>query len=297
MQNLKATVELAQEAILGEGPVWDEVSGQLYWIDIKRNTVFRYNPSGGAVQSWQLQQMVGCIAIVDEHNIICALQDKLVKLDTQTGEQELVAPIEADLPDNRCNDGKPDVAGRFWVGTLHIPGEKGKASLYRVDNDRSIHKEVTNLGMSNGLAWSPDNTKMYLIDTLEKQLLQFDFNVKDGSVTNKKILLDLSQEEGSPDGMCIDVEGNVWIAFYGGKRVTCYNPSNGEKLREVEVPAVNVTCCTFGGTNLDTLYITTARDGVSEEDLAKYPDTGALFSVIPGVRGPVANKIIMNYEL
>src|SRR5687768_3155151 len=107
MQKLKATVELAHEAILGEGPVWDDSSSQLYWIDIKGKTVFRYNPAGGALQSWQLQQMIGCLAVVDENNIICALQDKLVKLDTRTGEQQFVVAIETDLPDNRCNDGKP----------------------------------------------------------------------------------------------------------------------------------------------------------------------------------------------
>lgn len=295
MLNLEAKVEYAAEAVLGEGPVWDAITQQLYWIDIKSKTVFRYDPVSAKQQSWELNQMVGCIAVKDGENIVCALQDRIINLNTITGAEQVLSPIEPDLPENRSNDGKADAEGRFWVGTLHIPGDSGKASLYRLNRDLSLAQMVKDLGMSNGLGWSRDNKMMYLIDTTEKSLLQFDFDLSAGTLTNKKVLLDLKDEEGSPDGMCVDEPGNIWIAFYGGKRVTCYNPSTGEKIAEVSVPAVNVTCCTFGGKELDILYITTARDGVSDEDLESYPDTGSLFSVKPGVKGRRTNEVFLNF--
>jgi sugar lactone lactonase YvrE len=291
MNIIKATVETRQDAILGEGPVWDAVNQQLFWIDIKSKKVFRYDPVLHQHKSWLLDQMVGCIVLTSDENIVCALQDKLVQLNTSTGEQRLLAPIEAGLPDNRCNDGKADAAGRFWVGTLHMPGEKGKAGLYSVDKDFRITKVVPGLGMSNGLGWSPDNRTMYLIDTPEKHVLKFDFSLSEGTLANKQVALNLNDEEGSPDGMCIDASGNLWIAFYGGKKVACYNPTTGEQLAEISVPAVNVTCCTFGGTELDTMFITTAKEGLSEEDLKDYPDSGSLFTAKPGVKGLPTNRL------
>ena len=286
----KATLEFKASAILGEGPVWDDVLGKLYWIDIKKQQVYRYDPGTRKIESWQLDQMVGCIIPTSNESIICALQDRLLELNTITGETKNFAPIEKDLPDNRSNDGKADAAGRLWIGTLNIPGENGKAGLYRVDNNGTVLKQLDKLGMSNGLGWSPDNTKMYLIDTPERHVMQFDFSLPDGTLTNKKIVLKFNEIDGSPDGMCVDAEGMLWIAFYGGKRVGCYNPANGQLIVEVEVPAENVTCCTFGGADLDTLYITTASQGVNEEGFKKYPDTGSLFSVKTDVKGMKANR-------
>ncbi|HTE26943.1 SMP-30/gluconolactonase/LRE family protein [Flavitalea sp.] len=293
MKIVNATVEFRQEAILGEGPVWDALSQQLYWIDIKSKKVSRYDPVKNKYESWQLEQMVGCIVVVSDEKIVCALQDRLIQLDTITGEQTFLTAIEAELADNRCNDGKADAAGRFWVGSLHMPGENGKAALYRVDKDLVVNKLVNGLGMSNGLGWSPDNKTMYLIDTVEKHLLKFDFSLSDGALTNKQVLLNLKEEVGSPDGLCVDTEGNLWIAFYGGKSITCYNPSTGKQLARIEVPALNVTCCTFGGKELDTLYITTARDGLSEEDLKAFPDSGCLFTAKPGVKGLPSNRFMI----
>ncbi|MHA4844356.1 SMP-30/gluconolactonase/LRE family protein [Flavitalea antarctica] len=292
MKTIKATVAFKQEAVLGEGPVWDHITRQLYWVDIKSKKVFVFDPATRQHKSWLLDQMVGCIAVTSDNEIVCALQDKLVRLNTSTGDQPKLAEIEAGLPDNRCNDGKADAAGRLWVGTLHMPGEKGKAALYRVDKDCSVTKMVPGLGMSNGLAWTPDNKTMYLIDTEVKHVLSFEFSIPGGALANRQVALDLKDEEGSPDGMCIDANGNLWIAFYGGSRVACYNPETGEQLAEISVPAVNVTCCTFGGRDLDTLFITTARDGLDEDALKSYPDTGSLFMANPGVKGLPANRFI-----
>ncbi len=285
MKKLEASLALKATAVLGEGPVWDIVSNSLYWLDIKSNKLFWWHPVTSEQREWKFDQMVGCIALTASSKVVCALQHKVVLLDTVTSEVLDYVLLEPELPDNRANDGKPDAKGRFWIGTLNIPGEKNKAALYVLGESRQMTKMVDGLSLSNGLGWSPDGRSMYLVDTLEDHVLQFDFNLETGELSNRRVILDFSEAEGSPDGMCVDSEGMLWIAFYGGKRVGRFDPSNGEQLAEVSVPAVNVTCCVFGGEQLDTLYITTARDGVSEEELQEYPLTGSVFCVKPEVKG------------
>ena len=289
MQNFEASLALKARAVLGEGPVWDAATHSLYWLDIKSNKLFRWHPLTSEQREWKFDQMVGCIAMTNSQQIVCALQDKVVLLDTITSNIQEFAALEPDQPDNRANDGKPDAAGRFWIGTLNIPGDKNKAALYMLGKSGELTKKVDGLSLSNGLGWSPDLRSMYLVDTLEEHVLQFDYNAETGDLTNRRVILDLSDAKGSPDGMCVDAEGMLWIAFYGGKRVGRYDPSTGEQLAEVAVPAVNVTCCVFGGDALDTLYITSARDGVSHDELQEYPLTGSLFMVKPGVKGLPGN--------
>ncbi|RYG05501.1 MAG: SMP-30/gluconolactonase/LRE family protein [Chitinophagaceae bacterium] len=292
---MKATLELKTQAILGEGPVWDDSIQKLYWIDIRSNQVNRYDPISKQNESWDLDQMVGCIVPKNSEIIVCALQDQLLELNTSTYKTRTLAPLEKHLPDNRANDGKADPGGRLWVGTLHLPGEKGHSNLYRIGEDLEEELQVSGLGMSNGLGWSPENDKMYLVDTMNEIILQFDYSIVDGTITNRKTIIDLKDAEGSPDGMCVDAEGMLWIAFYGGKRVSRYDPSTGKELSAIEVPGVlNVTCCSFGGRDLDTLYITTASQDMSEDDLKKYPESGSLFSVKPGVKGLPLNRFSYN---
>jgi sugar lactone lactonase YvrE len=290
MQQFVATPAFKSEAILGEGPVWDPVIQKLYWVDIKSNTVYLSDPANAQSKSWTLDQMVGCVINSGEHKLVCALQDKIIQLNTVTGDICKLAAIEADKPDIRSNDGKADAQGRVWVGTLHIPGDKGKACLYRVDKDLSIHLVLHGLGMSNGLGWSPDGKNMYLIDTTEKQLKSFDFSAESGTITNERVLIKFENDGGSPDGMCVDAEGMLWVALYGGKAVARFDSQNGKQLAKIDVSAANPTSCTFGGPDLDTLYITSAREGMSEEDLEKYPLSGSVFSVKPGVKGLPANN-------
>jgi sugar lactone lactonase YvrE len=149
---------------------------------------------------------------------------------------------------------------------------------------------VEKLSLSNGLGWSPDNKTMYLIDTLENHILQFDFNLEDGSISNKKPIITIPDNDGSPDGMCVDEEGMVWIALYGGKKVVRYNPKTADRLAEVDVPAQNITCCVFGGPDLGTMYITTASEGVDEAGLRQFPQTGSVFSVQLPVKGLPVNR-------
>lgn len=290
MQQLEASLALKASAVLGEGPVWDAVTNTLYWLDIKSKRLFRWHPLTAEQREWKFDQMIGCIALTSSADVVCALQDKVVLLDTVTSQVTDIVPLEPELPENRANDGKVDAAGRFWIGTLHIPGDKNKAALYMMDKNRQLVKKADGLSLSNGLGWSPDGKTFYLVDTLEDHVLQYEFNPENGDLSDRRVILDFSDADGSPDGMCVDAEGMLWIAFYGGKRVGRYDPASGKQLAEIAVPAVNVTCCVFGGETLDTLYITTARDGVSEDELTEYPLTGSLFMINPGVKGQPGNR-------
>lgn len=293
MEKYSAVVEVKASAELGEGPVWDEQIQKLYWIDIVGKTVHRYDPVSAMQESWQLGQMVGCIVPITNEKLVCALQDQLLMLNTVSGETKYLAALEADLPDNRANDGKADAAGRLWVGTLHLPGENQHASLYSIDKNLVVKKQLDKLNMSNGLGWSPDNIIMYLIDTPNREVFQFDFSLTDGELSNQQLIFQFDESQGSPDGMCVDAEGMLWIAFYGGNSVRRFDPVTRAQLAEVAVAAENVTCCCFGGKELDTLYITTARQGMSDEQLKKFPDSGSVFSIKPGVKGVKGNRFVL----
>lgn len=163
--------------------------------------------------------------------------------------------------------------------------EKNAGALYRLDTDSTIHKMIENVSISNGIVWSLDSTKMYYIDTPSQKVVVYDYSNTSGEIKNKHTVIEIPENMGSPDGMTIDSEGNLWIALWGGSAVGCWNPVSGELLQTVDVPAKNVTSCAFGDEDLQTLYITTARISSSKEDLDKYPFSGGVFKTRPGVKG------------
>jgi len=164
-------------------------------------------------------------------------------------------------------------------------GAKQAGALYRFDPDTSIHKMVDGVGTSNGIVWSADKTKMYYIDTPTRQVMGYDYDNETGAISHPKVAVEIPEGAGYPDGMTIDEEDNLWVALWGGSAVVCFNPENGELVRKIEVPAKNVTSCAFGGNDLGTLYITTARESTSDEDLQKFPHAGGVFKIRPGVKG------------
>jgi len=216
------------------------------------------------------------------------LQNGIYALDITTGSKKLIVNPEKDLPNNRFNDGKCDPSGRFWAGTMSTIDEKKVGSLYRLNADSTIHKMVENVSISNGIVWSKEKTKMYYIDTPTQKVMAYDYNNKTGDISNAEVAVDIPTELGSPDGMTIDGNGNLWIALWGGNAVGCWNPETGKLVTKVQVPAKNVTSCAFGDDDLGTLYITTAREDNSPEELEKYPYSGGVFKIRPGVRGVTA---------
>lgn len=270
---------------LGEGALWNYKTGELLWVDIKGKILNFYKPLTGNNKEMFTGQMIGTVVPTETEQVLVALQNGIYKLDPKTGSKKLIVDPEEDLPDNRFNDGKCDPAGRFWAGTMSMVNEKNAGALYRLDPDSSIHKMVDNVSISNGIVWSPDNTKMYYIDTPTKKVMQYNYNNETGNISDPEVAVEIPNDMGSPDGMTMDEEGNVWIALWGGSAVGCWNPETGKLIHTIGVPAKNVTSCAFGDDDLGTLYITTARTGTSEEELEKFPYAGGVFKTRPGVKG------------
>lgn len=285
--NKSKNVELVidNKSDLGEGSIWNWKTGELIWINITGKILNFYNPKTENNKEMFTGQMIGTVVPAESGQVIVALKNGIYSLDPLTGTKKLIVDPEKDLPDNRFNDGKCDPAGRFWAGTMSISGKKGVGALYRLDPDSSIHKMIENVSISNGIVWSPDATKMYYIDTPTQKVMAYDYDNETGEISNPKVAVNVSPEMGSPDGMTIDADGNIWVALWGGSAVGCWNPETGKLLKKVEVPAKNVTSCAFGDDDLETLYITTAQQNTSDEELQKFPHAGGVFKTRPGVKG------------
>jgi sugar lactone lactonase YvrE len=285
-QTIPAELTLDAKALLGEGPIWDARKQVLYWVNIMGNEVHEFHPATGRDRVFDVGQPVGTVVPRRSGGVMVALRDGFAALDTDTGALTMVADPEAHLPQNRFNDGKCDPAGRFWAGTMRQAEDRaGAGSLYRLDPDLSVHKMWTNITVANGIAWSHDARTMYYIDTPTMMVVAFDYNVETGAIANPKPVVHTPDGPGGPDGMTIDAEGMLWVAYWGGWRVVRWNPHTGEALAVIELPVERVTAPWFGGPNLDELYITSARTGLSADALAKQPHAGSLFVARPGVRG------------
>jgi sugar lactone lactonase YvrE len=206
-------------------------------------------------------------------------------LDLPTGKVQMVASVSGLPARIRFNDGKCDPAGRLWAGTMELQGEPEMGALYRLDPDRRVHQILDRVTISNGLAWSHDRRRMYYIDTPTFTIDAFDYDLTTGHITNRRVAATVPKDFGYPDGMTIDGEDMLWVAHFGGGRVTRWKPATGQLLDQIRVPTKNVTSCAFGGAKLDQLYITTARVALQPSELANEPQAGGLFIVEPGVTG------------
>ncbi len=275
-------------ADLGEGPVWDEKNQILYWIDILNGLIHEYHMESGMSQYFSVGEMIGSYALTDRGNMIVATQKGFGFIDKKTGNYQLLAAPERNIPDNRFNDGKCDPSGRFWAGTMSLTGKEKAGTLYKFE-DGQAHPMIRGVSISNGLAWSSDTKTMYYIDTPTRQVVGYDFNLKEGQISNKRVILTLEAGSGYPDGMTIDGEGMLWIAHWGGWQVSRWDPSTGRKLQTIDLPVEQVTSVTFGGKDFNTLFVTTAKTGLSAEALLKQPLAGSVLWVkikgVTGVRG------------
>jgi sugar lactone lactonase YvrE len=273
------------KAVLGEGPSWDEEKQLLYWVDIPSQIVHIYNPASNTHKTINTGQYVSTIVPRNSGGLILAMHHGFYALDTDTELLTHLTDPESDKPSNRFNDGKCDPDGRLWAGTMAIDESLHKGALYCLEKDLSVKKVLDGVSISNGTAWDKENKTMYYIDTPTKQVVAFDFDINIGSISNKRVIINIPEGEGFPDGMNIDQEGMLWIAHWEGAQISRWNPEIGEKIDSISVPATRVTSCVFGGEYLDELYITTARVGMSEEEIQKYPHAGGIFKVKPGVKG------------
>jgi xylono-1,5-lactonase len=273
-------------AILGEGPVWAERENSLYWVDVVGKRVHRYGLADGARKTWSFDTEVTSLAPRRRGGFVGTTRHALAFFDfsSDVAKPQVIAEIEPEIAGNRCNDGKADAWGRFWAGTVDEANWRNETgSLYRLDTDLSVRKIEGGYICSNGPAYSPDNKTFYHNETMKGLIYAFDLG-SDGEIRNKRPFVKLDDGEGGPDGLTVDAEDCVWVCHFGGGRVTRFSPK-GERLQTLLLPVPNVTSCTFAGAGLDTLYITTARYGMSEEDIRRQPLAGSLFACQPGVRG------------
>lgn len=270
-------------ATLGEGPAWDPAGGTLVWIDILRSQVHRFRPSDSTDEVTPVARHIGAVAVRASGGLLLALQDGFWLMDA-AGAVRLLAPVEAEDPTTRMNDGAVDPSGAFYCGTMAYDEAPGRASLYRVTPDGEVVTILTGSTISNGIDWSPDGRTCYYIDTPTRGVDAFDWDPSTGALRNRRRVVTIGDGEGFPDGMTVDAEGFLWVALWDGWGVRRYAP-DGTLDRALELPVARVTACAFGGADLRDLYITTASDRLTEPDLVAQPAAGGLFryrSDVPG---------------
>ncbi len=277
MSDVKCVFEA--KATTAECPVWNIEGKALYWIDIQGKTLNRFDPASGRNRVWPVGEDIGSFAFRETGGVVAAMRSGFAHIDLNGGGVDYLVDPEAEIETNIFNDGKCDRAGRFWAGTMYEPQPRNQpvAGLYRLDPDLSWHKMEEGIGTSNCLAWSPDNRTMYFGDSRRKTVWTYDFDFETGSLSNRRVFLELG-ELGRPDGAAVDEEGGYWLAVFDSSRVFRFTP-DGKVSQEISLPVTQPTMVAFGGDDLSTLYITSARIGLSEEQLVREPLAGGIFAV------------------
>ena len=269
-------------AVLGEGPVWVPLEVALYWVDIKGRKIFRLSEDGELSQ-WPTPLRVGSIAPRRGGGLIAGTDQGIAEIDLLSGRLQVLFNPEEDYPDNRFNDGKVDRSGRFWAGTMDDQEREASGTLYRFDSELDWTAVDTAYKVTNGPAFSPDGRLMYHNDSGRQVTYIFDLD-EAGSASNRRTFLQFGEGDGYPDGMTVDAEGCLWIAFWDGSCVRRFSPG-GESLQQIEMPVSRPTSCAFGGPKLDRLYVSSASIGIDETALTMQPNAGGLFMFTPGVQG------------
>jgi len=268
-------------AELGESPIWAPAENALYFLDIEAPAIHRFTVSGER-STWPMPGKIGALALRRGGGLIGAFPDGVFALDLD-GPRTLLVDPEPGRSHNRLNDGRCDGAGRFWVGSMDDDEKCTTGALHRIDADRNVHLMDDGYIAANGPAFSPDGRTLYESDTFERVIYAFDVDA-DGDVANRRVFARFDDGDGRPDGLTVDADGGVWAAGWDGWALTRFWPS-GKRDTNVQLPAARVTACAFGGRDLDCLYITTARTGLSAAALAAQPLAGGLFAVDVGMRG------------
>jgi sugar lactone lactonase YvrE len=255
-------------------------------VDITQKRVGIFDPATGRNQNLQLDSRPGTVVPTIKGELLVALQEGVARVDADSGRcSASIRPPGHDPTRMRFNDGKCDPAGRLWVGTMAIDFAPGAGALYCFETDGTFRRCLTGISISNGIVWSHDQRRMYYVDTPTRRVDVFDYDVKTGSIANRRQAFAIPPEMGFPDGMTIDKEGMLWIAQWGGSAVARWDPDTGRTLAKIEIPTAHVTSCAFGGRDLSSLFITTAREGLSPAQLKDQPLAGSIFVASPGVSG------------
>ncbi len=271
---------------LGESIIWDPQSERLWWANIHAGEVWSWTPfSSEHPKSWSVSHRVGAIGLRRGDGLVVALEDAFSTFDPSSGQLGDRIEVEADLPTTRLNDGRVDPAGRFICGGMdEASPQQPISAMYSFDARGQVTKIIGNISCANSICWSPEGTTLYFTDMPSRRIDAFDYDLNSGAISNRRIFVDLAGEQGLADGSCVDAEGFLWNAQWGGHKVVRYRP-DGVIDREIPLPVANPTCLCFGGRGLDTLFITSAWFGLSEEDHKNQPHAGGIFALKPGVKG------------
>jgi sugar lactone lactonase YvrE/DNA-binding IclR family transcriptional regulator len=273
-----------QAGLNPESPLWDAARGRLFWVDLLDPHLGTLRPGQDAQPAVPLADLASCIALRASGGLVAATRQALAALDPATGRLKPLVALEPDRPRNRPNDGRCDRLGRFWVGTMAMDAAPGQGALWRIDGGRAARIDG-GFGVSNGIAWSPDDRWMYFVDSRVRAIYRYRFDLAAGAVEGRELLVDLTgQGGGNPAGIAVDAEGCIWSAIWDGWAVIRFAPS-GKVDRVVRLPVPRPTSCAFGGRKLATLYVTTSRSRLSRERLAEAPLSGAIFALPVDVRG------------
>lgn len=276
-------------ALLGEGPVWDAGRGVLWFVDIKGQHVHRLDPATDQVASWPAPERVGWVLPAEGDVLVAGLKTGLARFDPATGSFAPLAPVEPHLPGNRLNDAAVAPDGTIWFGTMDDAEDQATGRVHRFDGRAVTTLPIAPAVVVNGPALSPDGRTLYHVDSGARTIHAFAAG-EDGTLGAGRVFAEVDPADGYPDGPSVDSAGNVWVGLWQGWRARLYAP-DGAILREVRLPAANVTKVALGGPDLTTAYVTTARVGLSEEELAAQPEAGHLFAFqvdTPGLAHPRA---------
>ena len=271
----------------GEGALWDWRHGTLVSVDVGAGHVLVSDPRDGSTQTYEIGRPVGAALLRGERELLLAVQDGFAALDLADGAIERLVAVEADVAENRMNDAACDPRGRCFAGTMAFDCTPGAGTLYRLDHDLSVHAVLDGFSISNGIGWSPSGKLMYHIDSLAGGIDVYDFDAQTGVPSGRRQLVATDPAWGLADGLAMDAEGGIWVAFWDGSAVRRFDPA-GTQTAVIELPAARATRPAFGGPELDRLYVTSAR--LDADDPAAASDRGgAIFVAEPGVRGVAAS--------
>ena len=281
---MKPDLVLDAKATVGESPVFDGATGKLWWTDIPACRLHCFDPSSGTDESYATPGRVGCFGLARSGGLIVAMEHGFARLEPVSGMHDILFEPEVERTENRFNDGRCDRRGRFLASSMHEPRTVPQAALWQLDPVRGVRLLADHGLVGNGLAFSPDDRIMYWSDSPRGRVFVFDYDIETGSAWNRRLWVETDDSLGRPDGAAVDADGCYWSARFAGGRVIRFTP-DGRIDREIHLPVSQVTMCAFGGPDLRTLFITTAREGLDDTALAKEPLAGGLFAVDAGVQG------------
>jgi sugar lactone lactonase YvrE len=283
-------IALDARSQLGESPVWDERSQELTWVDITAGLLRTWSPATGEERSREFSGELSAVILGEDAATRIVALDNRLQLESSEGPERSLAEVEIATAQNRLNDCRCDPGGRVWAGTMSKVRAPGVAALYRLRADGGLDQVIAGTTISNGIGWSPDRTRMYFIDSLTYRVDLLDYDPASGAVANRRPLVAIDPGDGLPDGLAVDADGGVWVCLFGGGAIRRYR-SDGVLDLHIELPVTNPTCPTFGGDDLTTLYIASARHRLSEDQLAREPQAGALISLESPVAGMPTNRL------